>query len=66
MKATLISVAALAAGAVAWDNSGSWNERQRLTCDGKESLVNYTTVTGYFLQDDASTTPSGFDYVSGP
>lgn len=27
------------------------------------TYINYTTVTGYFLQDDASTSPSTFDYV---
>lgn len=25
--------------------------------------INYTTVQGYFIQDDASTDPSSFDYV---
>lgn len=25
--------------------------------------INYTTVTGYFLQDEASTNPSTFVYV---
>lgn len=27
------------------------------------SYINYTTVTGYFLQDDPSTNPSTFVYV---
>ena len=26
--------------------------------------INYTTVTGFFLQDDVATNPSSFDYVS--
>ena len=26
--------------------------------------IEYTTVTGYFLQDDPATEPHGFDYVS--
>lgn len=31
------------------------------------SWINYTTITGYFLQDDSSTIPGTFDYVSeGP
>ena len=25
--------------------------------------INYTTVTGFFMQDDASTSPGTFDYV---
>lgn len=28
------------------------------------SCINYTTVTGYFLQDEPSTDPATFDYVS--
>jgi len=27
-------------------------------------VIKYTTVTGYFLQDEPSTDPNGFDYVS--
>jgi hypothetical protein len=30
------------------------------------SYINYTTVTGYFLQDEASTDPSTFVYVCPP
>jgi len=26
----------------------------------------YSTVEGYFLQDDASTDPTGFDFVKAP
>jgi hypothetical protein len=26
--------------------------------------INYTTVTGYFLQDEPTTNPTTFDYVS--
>lgn len=28
-----------------------------------KSWINYTTVTGFFLQDEESTNPTGFDYV---
>lgn len=30
---------------------------------GEPRWVNYTTVTGIFLQDDETTNPTGFDYV---
>lgn len=30
------------------------------------AYTSYTTVTGFFLQDDTNTTASGFDYVSQP
>jgi hypothetical protein len=29
-------------------------------------LLRFTTVTGYFLQDDPSTDPDTFDYVRYP
>jgi hypothetical protein len=29
-----------------------------------KSWINYTTVAGFFLQDEESTNPTGFDYVS--
>ena len=29
------------------------------------SSIKYSTVTGYFLQDETATDPSTFDYVSG-
>ena len=31
---------------------------------GRPSYINYTTVIGYFLQDEPSTDPGTFDYVS--
>lgn len=30
----------------------------------RPSYINYTTITGYFLQDEPSTNPDTFDYVS--
>lgn len=30
---------------------------------GQKSWVNYTTVPGFFLQDEEATNPTGFDYV---
>ncbi|KAH7021014.1 phosphoglycerate mutase family protein [Microdochium trichocladiopsis] len=47
-----------------WGRAGKWSDRQRTTCHGHEALLNYTTVTGFFLQDDPSTNPSGFDYTT--
>lgn len=32
----------------------------------RPSYINYTTITGFFLQDDPTTDPSTFDYVSAP
>jgi hypothetical protein len=32
--------------------------------NGSNGYINYTTVTGYFLQDVSTTNASTFDYVS--
>jgi hypothetical protein len=29
-----------------------------------QGYLNYTTISGYFLQDEASTIPAEFDFVS--
>lgn len=42
-------------GALAW-KAGS-------PCSSSYSYINYTTVPGFFLQDDPSTSTTGFDYV---
>jgi hypothetical protein len=49
--------AALLAVAPAAATSWTWKE-----AEGKS--INFTSVPGYFVQDDAATNPSGFDYVS--
>jgi hypothetical protein len=46
-----------------WGKSGKWNDAQRPTCYDHGSAINYTTVTGFFLQDDPATDPGTFDYV---
>ncbi|KAI1861666.1 uncharacterized protein JN550_010736 [Neoarthrinium moseri] len=46
-----------------WGKSGKWTGTQRMSCHGGSSYINYTTVTGFFQQDDAATDPSGFDYT---
>ena len=35
-----------------------------LAAPANNVFLNYTTVKGYFLQDDPATNPTGFDYVS--
>lgn len=52
MKSSLLSaVLALAFGAIAWKEVSS--------CDD----IKYTSVPGFFLQDDPNTNPNTFDYV---
>jgi hypothetical protein len=42
------------AAVVGW----TWTE-----AEGKS--INFTSVPGFFIQDDAATDPTGFDYVGG-
>lgn len=58
-----------------WDMSGLWTGDNRGRdqhggdqtgsdlIDNSCSNIKYTTVTGFFLQDEASTNADGFDYV---
>lgn len=47
---------ALASASVAWKTGAE-------KCDAYSHYINYTTVPGFFLQDEASTDASTFDYV---
>lgn len=48
---------ALAAASAAWKTGAG-------KCDAYSHHINYTTIPGFFLQDEASTDASTFDYVS--
>ncbi|RYP50002.1 hypothetical protein DL769_011014 [Monosporascus sp. CRB-8-3] len=60
-----IVLLSLTSTSLAWDwgKSGKWTDRQRTTCHGGDSLINYTSVAGFFQQDDPSTDASTFDYT---
>ena len=58
----LLSLAS-ATAAWPWGKSGSWDQKQKTACHSGDSFINYTSVTGFFQQDDPSTDPSTFDYV---
>ncbi|KAI1100917.1 phosphoglycerate mutase-like protein [Jackrogersella minutella] len=47
-----------------WGKSGKWDHKQRTTCHGSESTINYTTISGFFQQDDSATDPKTFDYTT--
>lgn len=49
-------ILALASASVAWKTGAE-------KCDAYSHYINYTTVPGFFLQDEASTDASTFDYV---
>lgn len=44
--------------ALAYGAAAVWTEAQ-------QGEIKYTSVAGYFLQDDPKTNPDGFDYVRG-
>ncbi|KAI0894661.1 phosphoglycerate mutase-like protein [Annulohypoxylon nitens] len=47
-----------------WGKSGKWSNKQRTTCHGGESTINYTSIAGFFQQDDSSTVAKTFDYTT--
>ncbi|KAK9772874.1 hypothetical protein SCAR479_10384 [Seiridium cardinale] len=57
---------ALSPGSLAWEwgKAGQWTGTQRMNCRGGDSYINYTTVTGFFQQDDSATDASTFDYTT--
>lgn len=55
MKASLIAALGAVAPVLAAD--WTWSE-----AEGKS--IKFTSVPGYFLQDNETTNPTGFDYVS--
>ncbi|KAI0129440.1 histidine phosphatase superfamily [Xylariales sp. AK1849] len=57
---------ALTPSSLAWDwgKSGKWTGTERMTCTGGNSYINYTTVTGFFQQDDSATDADTFDYTT--
>jgi len=56
-KAAFVAAAALSASAV---QAQSFS----IGTNGTNGYINYTTVTGYFLQDLPATNATAFDYVS--
>jgi hypothetical protein len=64
---TAIVVISLASDALAWrwGKSGKWDHHGG-ACRGDDSYIRYTTITGFFQQDDPATDASTFDYVRRP
>ncbi|KAI1648953.1 phosphoglycerate mutase-like protein [Daldinia loculata] len=46
-----------------WESSGKLDQKQRNTCRGADSTVKYTTISGFFQQDDPTTDSKSFDYT---
>ncbi|KAH8681962.1 histidine phosphatase superfamily [Xylariales sp. PMI_506] len=61
----LVLLLALAPTALGWEfgKSGRWSKRDLVNCHGN-SYINYTSVPGFFLQDNSSTVASTFDYTT--
>ncbi|KAK3306109.1 phosphoglycerate mutase [Chaetomium strumarium] len=58
MKTTTLAVSLLAVAPAAATVAG----RSRFQPEGKS--INFTSVSGYFVQDDPATSPTGFDYAT--
>ncbi len=66
MLATLLVVVlSLTPACLGWDwgKSGKWDHKQGLSYYGEKTTINYTTIPGFFQQDDPATDPKSFDYV---
>ncbi|KAI3321098.1 phosphoglycerate mutase-like protein [Xylariaceae sp. AK1471] len=65
LAASVLTLLSLSATSLAWEwgKSGKWDHAQISTSHGHESTINYTTITGFFLQDDPATDPGTFDYT---
>ncbi|KAI1748571.1 phosphoglycerate mutase-like protein [Xylaria castorea] len=61
LTTTALTLLALSAtsSALEWDKSGQWDR-----CQEHKMSINYTTVGGFFLQDDPATNPTTFDYTT--
>ncbi|KAI0969560.1 phosphoglycerate mutase-like protein [Xylaria arbuscula] len=59
LAASILALLAFSASSLAWrlDKSGNWDQHHK-------STVNYTTITGFFLQDEPATNPQTFDYTT--
>jgi hypothetical protein len=51
----------LVLASLAIDGSLAWKAGSQ--CSSSYSYINYTTVPGFFVQDDPATSTTGFDYV---
>ncbi|KAI1633706.1 histidine phosphatase superfamily [Biscogniauxia mediterranea] len=66
MKASsVLSLLSLASGSLAWEwgKSGKWDNKLLKANGHGTATINYTTITGFFQQDDPATDASTFDYT---
>ncbi|KAI0009198.1 phosphoglycerate mutase-like protein [Xylariaceae sp. FL0662B] len=56
---TIVALLSLSSNSLAWAKSGKWD---RGGASGN-STISYTTITGFFQQDDPATDPKSFDYT---
>ncbi|KAI1427860.1 phosphoglycerate mutase-like protein [Xylaria sp. FL1777] len=59
LATSILALLSLSATSLAWelDKLGKWDQHHK-------STINYTTVSGFFLQDDPTTDPKTFDYTT--
>ncbi|KAI8948991.1 phosphoglycerate mutase-like protein [Xylaria longipes] len=63
LKTSMLTLLSLTATSLAWewewDKSSQWDQ-----CHEPKTSINYTTIDGFFLQDDPVTDPKTFDYTT--
>ncbi|KAI5917152.1 histidine phosphatase superfamily [Camillea tinctor] len=67
MKASsVLSFLSLTSGSLAWEwgKSGKWDSKPLKANGHSTATINYTTITGFFQQDDPATDASTFDYTT--
>ncbi|KAI1387904.1 phosphoglycerate mutase-like protein [Hypoxylon trugodes] len=66
LATSILTIFFLSSGCLGWEwgRSGKWDHKQRTNCHGGESTINYTTITGFFQQDDPATDSKTFDYTT--
>ncbi|KAI1151327.1 phosphoglycerate mutase-like protein [Nemania diffusa] len=61
LATSVLTLLSLSATSLAWDWQKSGKSNQASV---HHSTINYTTISGFFLQDDAATDPKTFDYTT--
>ncbi|KAI1175217.1 phosphoglycerate mutase-like protein [Nemania sp. FL0916] len=61
LAASIFTLLSLSATSLAWE----WEDPEhRNQCQDHSPTINYTTIGGFFVQDDPATDPSTFDYTA--
>ncbi|KAI2628457.1 phosphoglycerate mutase-like protein [Hypoxylon sp. NC1633] len=65
LAASIVTLLSLSSTCMGWEwgRSGKWDYKPKASCHSETSTINYTTISGFFQQDDPATVSSNFDYT---